>query len=73
MATPIPYYLDPRLARENLTASRLLNMARRVRAQRQQRRAEQIKRDTAQLVRLGWDADAAQEMAKAKARMEVAE
>lgn len=69
MGLSFPYpaaYLAPELARANLALSRQLNEARRA----ARRRAEQIKADAAQLVRLGWSADAAQDMAETKARME---
>lgn len=73
MTFPYPCYLEPRLARENLQASRLLNELRRINTAAARRRAEQIKADAAQLVRLGWKPDAAQDMAETKARMEAGE
>ncbi len=63
-------YLDPALARANLALSQQLNAARRAAKALEQRQREQIAADKAQLMRLGWNEEAANDMAKAKARME---
>lgn len=59
----IPFYLDPRLARENLIASRLLNAARRAAKLQEQRRKQLREQAFGQLLRVGWSEEAAAEMA----------
>lgn len=59
-------YLDPRLARENLIASRLLNAARRIRRETEARQVREFNAAAAQCMRLGWDEQAARELAHLK-------
>lgn len=54
--TPLPYYLDPELARQNLVASRMHRLARVIRRQRLAATEQAFQR-------LGWDAQQARELA----------
>lgn len=56
-------YLDPKLARENLIASRLLNAARRAKRETEARQVREFNEATAQLMRLQWPEQAARELA----------
>lgn len=54
---PLPYYLDPELARQNLIASRLMRLERIVRRRR-------VATTERAFQRLGYDATAARELAE---------
>lgn len=63
----LPFYLEPRLARENLIASRMLNAARRMAKRREQRIKQLREQAFGQLLRVGWSEEAAAEMAESYA------
>ncbi len=65
--TPIPFYLSPQLARENLIASRMLNGVRRAERDQAKRQAAEFTEALEQLKRLGWDDENARAMAQIKA------
>lgn len=58
-------YLDPKLSKANLTASRLLNAARRIKRETEARQVREFNEAAAQCMRLGWD-EAARELAHLK-------
>lgn len=55
--TPLPYYLDPELARQNLVASRMHRLARLIRRRR-------VAVAEAAFKQHGWDDQAARELAE---------
>ncbi len=60
------FYLDPKLARENLLASRMLNAARRMQRETAQRQAQEFNAALLQLMRLQWPEQAARDLAQLK-------
>ncbi len=59
----IPFYLKPELARANLIRARVLNDLRRSERARAKRQAAEFEAACAELKRVGWDAEAARELA----------